>query len=190
MILNNAVSNVICSILFGDRFEYDDPVFLTLLKLLNENTKLLGSPMVLVRAWFYDLAFSFFGDMRFPKFVLQASYILLLKARTWTLSASQPVQNTSAVLYPPRTDSQASGLNLWSLLLKEKKTKSLQKEPFCPLWRAEAQYVSHIRDRPWNAISNPCITPSVTVLVLPLLEPGLTNFFFFCFGYWNSILAN
>ncbi|NWH76316.1 CP2F2 protein, partial [Piaya cayana] len=28
MILNNAVSNVICSILFGQRFEYDDPVFL------------------------------------------------------------------------------------------------------------------------------------------------------------------
>lgn len=50
MILNNAVSNVICSILFGERFEYDDPAFLTLLKLLNENTKLLGSPMVLVRA--------------------------------------------------------------------------------------------------------------------------------------------
>ncbi|KAK2533735.1 cytochrome P450 2K4 [Columba guinea] len=47
MILNNAVSNVICSILFGERFEYDDPVFLTLLKMLNENVKLLGSPMVL-----------------------------------------------------------------------------------------------------------------------------------------------
>uniref|UniRef100_A0A8B9FBR7 Cytochrome P450 2K1-like protein n=1 Tax=Amazona collaria TaxID=241587 RepID=A0A8B9FBR7_9PSIT len=39
MILNSAVSNVICSILFGERFEYDDPVFLTLLKLMNENTK-------------------------------------------------------------------------------------------------------------------------------------------------------
>uniref|UniRef100_A0A663NBF6 Uncharacterized protein n=1 Tax=Athene cunicularia TaxID=194338 RepID=A0A663NBF6_ATHCN len=38
MILNNAVSNVICSILFGERFEYDDPVFLKLLKLINENT--------------------------------------------------------------------------------------------------------------------------------------------------------
>uniref|UniRef100_A0A8C5U760 Uncharacterized protein n=1 Tax=Malurus cyaneus samueli TaxID=2593467 RepID=A0A8C5U760_9PASS len=41
MILNNAVSNVICSILFGERFEYDDPVFLTLLKLINQNIKLI-----------------------------------------------------------------------------------------------------------------------------------------------------
>ncbi|CAM5086801.1 unnamed protein product, partial [Natator depressus] len=45
VILNSAVSNVICSILFGERFQYEDPIFLTLLKLLNENSKLLGSPM-------------------------------------------------------------------------------------------------------------------------------------------------
>ncbi|KAM6121786.1 uncharacterized protein FYN12_008716 [Phoenicopterus ruber ruber] len=57
MILNNAVSNVICSILFGERFEYDDPVFLTLLKLLNENTKLLGSPMVLLYNFYPSLGF-------------------------------------------------------------------------------------------------------------------------------------
>uniref|UniRef100_A0A8C4U079 Cytochrome P450 n=1 Tax=Falco tinnunculus TaxID=100819 RepID=A0A8C4U079_FALTI len=47
MILNNSVSNVICSILFGERFEYDDPEFLTLLKMINENTKLLASKTVL-----------------------------------------------------------------------------------------------------------------------------------------------
>ncbi|CAM4631083.1 unnamed protein product, partial [Caretta caretta] len=46
VILNSAVSNVICSILFGERFQYEDPIFLTLLKLLNENSKLLGSPMM------------------------------------------------------------------------------------------------------------------------------------------------
>ncbi|KAM6379399.1 cytochrome P450 2W1-like [Pluvialis apricaria] len=57
MILNNAVSNVICSILFGERFEYDDPVFLTLLKLINENTKLLGSPMVLLYNFYPSLGF-------------------------------------------------------------------------------------------------------------------------------------
>uniref|UniRef100_A0A8D2PAQ4 Cytochrome P450 n=1 Tax=Zosterops lateralis melanops TaxID=1220523 RepID=A0A8D2PAQ4_ZOSLA len=38
MILNNAVSNVICSILFGERFEYDDPVFLTLLNVCSKMT--------------------------------------------------------------------------------------------------------------------------------------------------------
>uniref|UniRef100_F7FH53 Cytochrome P450 2W1 n=2 Tax=Ornithorhynchus anatinus TaxID=9258 RepID=F7FH53_ORNAN len=46
IILNNAVSNIICSILFGDRFEYDDPEFLHLLQLLSDNTKLMGSSMV------------------------------------------------------------------------------------------------------------------------------------------------
>ncbi|XP_042684231.1 cytochrome P450 2K4-like [Centrocercus urophasianus] len=59
MILNNAVSNVICSILFGERFEYDDPAFLTLLKLLNENTKLLGSPVVLLYNFYPSLGFLF-----------------------------------------------------------------------------------------------------------------------------------
>ncbi|NXD49421.1 CP2K1 protein, partial [Corvus moneduloides] len=57
MILNNAVSNVICSILFGERFEYDDPVFLALLKLINQNTKLLGSPMVLLYNFYPSLGF-------------------------------------------------------------------------------------------------------------------------------------
>ncbi|XP_056359474.1 cytochrome P450 2K4-like [Oenanthe melanoleuca] len=57
MILNNAVSNVICSILFGERFEYDDPVFLTLLKMINQNTKLLGSPMVQLYNFYPSLGF-------------------------------------------------------------------------------------------------------------------------------------
>ncbi|XP_054247361.1 cytochrome P450 2K4-like [Indicator indicator] len=57
MILNNAVSNVICSILFGERFEYDDPVFLTLLKMINENTKLLGSPMILLYNFYPSIGF-------------------------------------------------------------------------------------------------------------------------------------
>uniref|UniRef100_A0A8C3C9P6 Cytochrome P450 2K1 n=1 Tax=Cairina moschata TaxID=8855 RepID=A0A8C3C9P6_CAIMO len=65
MILNNAVSNVICSILFGERFEYDDPAFLTLLKLLNENTKLLGSPMVLVRTSVAPQLYNFYPSLGF-----------------------------------------------------------------------------------------------------------------------------
>nr|XP_033819682.1 cytochrome P450 2K1 [Geotrypetes seraphini] len=57
VILNSAVSNVICSILFGERFEYQDPTFLTLLKLLNENAKLLGTPLVLLYNFYPYLGF-------------------------------------------------------------------------------------------------------------------------------------
>uniref|UniRef100_A0A8B9L1H3 Uncharacterized protein n=1 Tax=Astyanax mexicanus TaxID=7994 RepID=A0A8B9L1H3_ASTMX len=39
----NAVSNIICSIVFGDRFEYDDKQFAKLLEILNENVRFTGS---------------------------------------------------------------------------------------------------------------------------------------------------
>ncbi|XP_041432877.1 cytochrome P450 2K1 [Xenopus laevis] len=48
IILNSAVSNVICSIIFGKRFEYNDTTFLTLLQLLNENARLFGTPPLLL----------------------------------------------------------------------------------------------------------------------------------------------
>ncbi|KAG9269338.1 cytochrome P450 2C5-like isoform X1 [Astyanax mexicanus] len=41
----NAVSNIICSIIFGDRFEYDDKRFAQLLEILNENMRVGGSPV-------------------------------------------------------------------------------------------------------------------------------------------------
>ncbi|XP_062915649.1 uncharacterized protein LOC134352289 [Mobula hypostoma] len=44
--LNAAVGNIICSIVFGDRFDYDDQTFITLIKIINENVQLAGSPMV------------------------------------------------------------------------------------------------------------------------------------------------
>ncbi|KAM3930519.1 cytochrome P450 2K1-like [Leptodactylus fuscus] len=48
LILNAAAANVIVSILLGHRFDYDDPVLLRLMILLNENVRLLGSPMVML----------------------------------------------------------------------------------------------------------------------------------------------
>ncbi|XP_035377234.1 cytochrome P450 2B4-like [Electrophorus electricus] len=39
----NAVSNIICSIVFGDRFDYNNKRFAKLLELLNENIRLTGT---------------------------------------------------------------------------------------------------------------------------------------------------
>ncbi|XP_072263492.1 cytochrome P450 2K1-like [Pyxicephalus adspersus] len=48
MIVNAAVANIIVSIILGHRFDYEDPVFLRLLSLINENIRLVGSPMVML----------------------------------------------------------------------------------------------------------------------------------------------
>ncbi|XP_073399241.1 cytochrome P450 2K1-like isoform X1 [Dendrobates tinctorius] len=48
VLINTAVSNVICSIIFGKRYEYDDPTFEKLIKILDDNAKLAGTPTVLL----------------------------------------------------------------------------------------------------------------------------------------------
>ncbi|XP_053140125.1 cytochrome P450 2K4-like isoform X2 [Hemicordylus capensis] len=56
-IMNASVSNIIVSILLGKRFEYEDPTFLRLLQLINENIQLLGTPSVLLYSLFPALGF-------------------------------------------------------------------------------------------------------------------------------------
>ncbi|XP_075440368.1 cytochrome P450 2K1-like [Ascaphus truei] len=46
MIMNAAVANIIVAILLGHRMDYEDPTFLRLLNLTNENVRLLGSPTI------------------------------------------------------------------------------------------------------------------------------------------------
>ncbi|KAF7696333.1 cytochrome P450 2B4-like [Silurus meridionalis] len=44
----NAISNIICTIVFGDRFDYDNKRFAKLLEILNENIQLAGSSVGLI----------------------------------------------------------------------------------------------------------------------------------------------
>ncbi|KAL8173112.1 UNVERIFIED_CONTAM: hypothetical protein K2H54_040191 [Gekko kuhli] len=56
-IMNAAVANIIASILLNKRYEYEDPTFLRLLNLVNENVRVLGSPSVLLYNMFPALGF-------------------------------------------------------------------------------------------------------------------------------------
>ncbi|KAM9095309.1 cytochrome P450 2K1-like [Sarcophilus harrisii] len=57
IILKHATSNIICSILLGKRYEYDDYEFQYLLKLLDENVKLCGSSMIELYNYYPFLGF-------------------------------------------------------------------------------------------------------------------------------------
>lgn len=46
--MNYAVSNIICSMVYGSRFEYDDPEFTSMVDRTNRNFELAGSPSIQV----------------------------------------------------------------------------------------------------------------------------------------------
>lgn len=48
MSITAAVGNIIVSVALGHRMNYEDPTFLRLLKLTNENVRLAGTPMIAV----------------------------------------------------------------------------------------------------------------------------------------------
>ncbi|XP_063173358.1 cytochrome P450 2K1-like [Candoia aspera] len=56
-IMTAAVSNIIVSILFGKRYDYEDATFLRLLKLINENIRISGSSDMLLYNMFPRLGF-------------------------------------------------------------------------------------------------------------------------------------
>ncbi|KAM4816135.1 cytochrome P450 2K6-like [Urocitellus parryii] len=57
IVMNASVANIIVSVLFGKRFEYQDPQFLRLLTLIGENVKLVGSPRITLFNMFPVLGF-------------------------------------------------------------------------------------------------------------------------------------
>ncbi|KAG9468949.1 hypothetical protein GDO78_021579 [Eleutherodactylus coqui] len=48
ILINAAVANIIVSILLSHRFTYEDPTLVKLLKIVNENLRLIGSPMAVL----------------------------------------------------------------------------------------------------------------------------------------------
>uniref|UniRef100_A0A7N6FIX8 Cytochrome P450 2K1-like n=1 Tax=Anabas testudineus TaxID=64144 RepID=A0A7N6FIX8_ANATE len=44
--VNSSVSNIICSIIYGSRFEYDDPKFTSMVDVANKRIELTGSPLI------------------------------------------------------------------------------------------------------------------------------------------------
>ncbi|XP_038642105.1 cytochrome P450 2C42-like [Scyliorhinus canicula] len=46
LFLRFAVSNIICSLVFGDRFDYEDKRFLTLIEMISENMRVLSGPWI------------------------------------------------------------------------------------------------------------------------------------------------
>ena len=65
--IRKAISNVICSIIFGNRFSYDDKIFLKLIQNIDD---ILSNPFVPIVNWipflhnFSDLFFDVFGTRK------------------------------------------------------------------------------------------------------------------------------
>ncbi|KAM6279344.1 cytochrome P450 2K4-like [Porphyrio hochstetteri] len=57
LMMNAAIANVIVSILFGKRFDYEDPTFKRLVSLVNQNVRMFGSPSVSMYNMFPVLGF-------------------------------------------------------------------------------------------------------------------------------------
>ncbi|XP_075056840.1 cytochrome P450 2U1 [Mixophyes fleayi] len=66
-VINNAVSNVICSISFGKRFDYEDEEFKTMLRLMSRGLEIsLNSEAIMANlsSWMYYLPFGAFKELR------------------------------------------------------------------------------------------------------------------------------
>lgn len=59
--LIHAVSNIICSIVFGDRFDYEDKNFLTLIDWIEENNKLQTSVQAQVCLVLFNIFVSYYN---------------------------------------------------------------------------------------------------------------------------------
>uniref|UniRef100_A0A3Q3GRX0 Uncharacterized protein n=1 Tax=Labrus bergylta TaxID=56723 RepID=A0A3Q3GRX0_9LABR len=76
--VNNSVSNIICSIVYGNRFEYDDPIFTSMVERATQNSKPLGCPSMQLYNFFPRL-FSWLGVR---KQLVQSAFVNLSNMKT------------------------------------------------------------------------------------------------------------
>ncbi|XP_065263861.1 cytochrome P450 2H2-like [Emys orbicularis] len=111
LFLTHAVSNVICSIVFGDRFDYEDKKFVTLINLIMESRKIERSPWTELYNFFPTLMhyipgphqriFKHFEEFR--KFVLER-----VEMHTESLEPSCPRDFIDAFLIKIKQEQQNS----------------------------------------------------------------------------------
>ncbi|XP_068100624.1 cytochrome P450 2K1-like [Hyperolius riggenbachi] len=76
IIMSNAVCNVISSIIFGKRFEYENPVFKKLLKRIIDNEKLGGSPKLVLYNYFPRIMSFFRVEKKFTQNISEVNEFL------------------------------------------------------------------------------------------------------------------
>uniref|UniRef100_UPI00398F8B84 cytochrome P450 2K1-like n=1 Tax=Pristiophorus japonicus TaxID=55135 RepID=UPI00398F8B84 len=98
-IINSAISNIICSILFGDRFDYDDKTFISLTVMNTEIVALAGSASIQLFNSYPFLGFLIPNRQRLMKNQqkMHAIFNELLKPSQETLSENS-IQNLSQAL--------------------------------------------------------------------------------------------
>ncbi|KAI1238488.1 Cytochrome P450 2U1, partial [Lamprotornis superbus] len=92
-IIRNAVSNVICSMAFGKRFNYEDDEFKTMLKNMARALELsVNSYMILVNIcpWLYYLPFGPFRELRQTELDITAFLKKIIAQHRDTLDAANP----------------------------------------------------------------------------------------------------
>nr|DBA28869.1 TPA: hypothetical protein GDO54_009159 [Pyxicephalus adspersus] len=92
-IISNAVSNVICSICFGKRFDYEDEEFKTLLKFMSRGLEIsLNSEILLVNlcSWLYYLPFGAFNELRTIEIDIKAFLRRIIEEHKDSLDPGNP----------------------------------------------------------------------------------------------------
>ncbi|KAM4708623.1 cytochrome P450 2U1 [Discoglossus pictus] len=92
-IINNSVSNVICSISFGKRFDYEDKEFKTMLHLMSRGLEIsMNSEAVLTNlcSWMYYLPFGPFRELRQVVIDITAFLKRIIEEHTKTLNPLSP----------------------------------------------------------------------------------------------------